>query len=366
MTTHVEDRLSAYLDGELTVVDAAAVRQHLLDCAACAGRLRELQAVDRAFAGLPASAPPGYFDAFAARVRGRIEAASPRRPGLRLPVWTWAMAAALLLAVLLPRLPWDDLRPRSEPAPLPPPAASSPAPGVVAEAPPTAEEGRGARPPLPPGPKRKTDATGPRPAAAAPPPAGSWALPPADAPEAPRKRRRPEAEADTSAPALAARDVAVAGKQAPGEARGLPSAPGLEKAERHSATPPPAPEGRAAGPGRMAATAEAKRPRAELRAAAAPVDAEEAEFAALAARRAESPPERRVLRDDWRAFARRHPGPRADEARVRAVELGVEIARSSGEAADADEARREGRDYMARDDAAQRDRVMALLAALPR
>src|SRR4029450_424487 len=73
--------------------------------------------------------------------------------------------------------------------------------------------------------------------------------------------------------------------------------------------------------------------------------------------------EMRSLRARWRAFAERHPqGPRSDEARVRAVALGVEIARASVEATDVEEARRDALSYLDRDDAVQKERVGALLA----
>ncbi len=150
MSAHVVDRLSALLDGELTETEASGVRQHLADCEACAACFRELEGVDRAFAAMPAGAPAGYFDSFAARVRSRVEAAPsgggpvrthpPAR--FRLALWSGAVAAAILLGVLLPRLPWD-IRPRSQALPAGPadvlPATPAQAPERLA-APPAASQ----------------------------------------------------------------------------------------------------------------------------------------------------------------------------------------------------------------------------------
>jgi hypothetical protein len=358
MTAHALDRLSAYLDGELTVVDAAAVRQHLSECEACAARLRELQAVDRALADMPVAAPPGYFDAFASRVRSRIEAAPPHRRALGLPVWSWAVAAALLLAVLLPRLPWEDMRPQSAKVPVPAPPGTPAAERATPPTPLAADEKLARSQPRPRTTARK-DAAAPG-TAASPAAEGSWAAPPPADPGAPPKLRQAEADTSAAPASLESRDatLAEAHERPRDQAPAHRSASGLQKEERPSAAPPLAPEG-------GAAVREAKRGRAQLGAVAAPADAVEAEFAALGARPAESEGERRGLREAFRSFARRHPGsPRADEARVRAVSLGIEIARSSGEARDVEEARREARDYLARGDATQKDRVKALLAGL--
>jgi hypothetical protein len=106
---HPGDKLSAYLDGELPPAERAAVDQHLVECAACARALEELAAVDSFSRTLAVQAPEGYFDAFPARVRRRLVA---RRR--RVPAWTWAAAAAVLLAVLTPLTLRD--RPAEAPA----------------------------------------------------------------------------------------------------------------------------------------------------------------------------------------------------------------------------------------------------------
>jgi hypothetical protein len=118
--------------------------------------------------------------------------------------------------------------------------------------------------------------------------------------------------------------------------------------------------------------AEAQAQKLESSSPGARADRTEAEYGALARREgsardqdARDAAELRSLRNRWRAFIERHPeSPRADEARVRVVALGVEIARATKTSSDAEEARRDGAAYLDRDDAVQKDRVKALLAGL--
>jgi hypothetical protein len=73
----------------------------------------------------------------------------------------------------------------------------------------------------------------------------------------------------------------------------------------------------------------------------------------------------RELREAWRAFVADHPqGPRADEARVRTIEAGLEAWRAGGEEEDLARARGDARAYLARDDARQTDRVRRALASV--
>jgi hypothetical protein len=58
-----------------------------------------MELVDAAARGREPEAPPGYFEALPGRVRMRIES---RRPTVRWPAWSWAVGAALLLAVVTP------------------------------------------------------------------------------------------------------------------------------------------------------------------------------------------------------------------------------------------------------------------------
>jgi hypothetical protein len=74
----------------------------------------------------------------------------------------------------------------------------------------------------------------------------------------------------------------------------------------------------------------------------------------------------RERREAWRSFTRDFPGsPRADEARVRVVETGVEAWRTGGDAADLARVREDAAAYLARRDAVQAARVRAFLEKLP-
>jgi hypothetical protein len=88
---------------------------------------------------------------------------------------------------------------------------------------------------------------------------------------------------------------------------------------------------------------------AELLAAAPPADATAA----------------RSRREAWRAFARDHPSHAgADEARVRALEAGAQLYRLGQDPRDLESLRADAAAYLARPDAAQPDRVRALLRQL--
>jgi hypothetical protein len=102
MTSHVQEHLSAFMDGALSASEQAAVQEHLRLCSACTRLLEELSVVDEAARALPVDAPAGYFDTFAGRVRRRLED-EHRAPKARpMPRWALALAAGLLLAVVTP------------------------------------------------------------------------------------------------------------------------------------------------------------------------------------------------------------------------------------------------------------------------
>lgn len=112
MTHPTPERLGAYLDGELDAGARAAVDTHLVECAECAAHVADLSAVDDAAREVPLAAPAGYFEDFAPRVRARLETRTRRwHP----PVWGWAAAAALLLAVVTPLALRDAGAPRDAP-----------------------------------------------------------------------------------------------------------------------------------------------------------------------------------------------------------------------------------------------------------
>jgi len=161
-----EGTLHAYLDGELTAVEAAGLEQHLAACAPCRARLEEARAlIERAHGLLALASPPA--DATAPR---RPPAASGSRLARPLPRWLpLAWAASVLLALGggwfahggLDRALDPDLAPlleqdtQAQPMPTdaaPPPATSQPANRVAAPAAKTevgrvaASGGRGAEP----------------------------------------------------------------------------------------------------------------------------------------------------------------------------------------------------------------------------
>ena len=75
----------------------------------------------------------------------------------------------------------------------------------------------------------------------------------------------------------------------------------------------------------------------------------------------------RERREAWRAFVAQHPeSPHADEARVRVVEAGLEAWRAGGDPRDLDLAREDAAAYLARDDAALKERVRRALEAADR
>ncbi len=75
----------------------------------------------------------------------------------------------------------------------------------------------------------------------------------------------------------------------------------------------------------------------------------------------------RERREAWRTFVAEHPeSPHADEARVRVVEAGLEAWRAGGDPRDLDLAREDAAAYLARDDAALKERVRRALEAADR
>lgn len=339
MSGHERERLSAYLDRELPPDERAAVEAHLSACPECAAFLAELAVVDEAAASLPAEPPEGYFESFPARVRSRLEPPQAASPGRRVPAWTWAAAAALLLAVVTP-LTLRQLRPAPAEAPSAP-AALQP-PGSAPE-PKRAEEARRPEPPstLPfrPVPRGKG---GPVPAAA-PAPAATAPVPPA----APREKaeadfaREPVPLPPAPAQAVVARDETAAARAPAGNLADVATA------ESAAESAEPALSAKKAGP--VGGVSE-ERP---------PEDA----FRRLEAARPRSAVEWRRLRDEWNAFAAAQPDRlRADEARVRAIVAGRVAWLIGGDESDEDAFRRAAAAYLRREDARQKPRVERLLA----
>ena len=347
MSGHERERLSAYLDRELKADERTAVEAHLAACPECATLLAELAAADQAAAALPAEAPEGYFEGFPARVRSRLGPRRAQAPARRVPAWTWAAAAALLLAVVTP-LTLRQLRPAAREASSTAPAALQPAP-TKAE-PKVADESHRPEPlATAPAPRSVPPGKGRAAAAGAPVPtpapqekeAAGFAREPGLplAAQAVAARAKAKAEAPPDA-AVATEGLSASGAElgqvAAADARATPAAPTLS-AEKPN----------------LAAGVSAERP---------PADA----FRRLEAVRPRSAAEWRRLRDEWNALAAAQPDHlRADEARVRAILAGREAWRAGGDEGDEDAFRRAATAYLQREDALQKPRVERLLAEPP-
>ncbi len=378
MTAHVRERLSAFLDGELPGLEREAVMAHLRTCAACTGHLELLRAVDAGTRALAVSAPPGYFEALPGRIRSRLESAQGPRT-LRLPVWTWAVAAALLLAVVTPLT--------LNKAPLPPaPEAPYPAKvGAASTAPPSAAEGFAFSAPE-----------------EAPGKVASGRLAESKDDMAKLRKRQPEAnradrpEPRAAVPSLSAKEELDAraelqeayreqerpAEPAPWRRSPRPGGPSAQQQAplQAQAAPPYAPPPAAAPAESVEALESREAPRDEAlapreKAAVAPatgrvspsVSASEDQFF----RRLMAPVPRtlaalRERREAWRSFSLEFAtSPRADEARVRVIESGAEAWRLGADPADLSRAREDAAAYLARRDAAQAARVRAILESLP-
>ena len=378
MSRHPGDRLSAFLDGELSAAERAEVQGHLRECAACTRELEELGAVDAFARELPVEAPAGYFEELPGRVRARV-----RRPvrAPRMALWAVAAAAAVMAVVVTPVVLQHEH------------AVMTPAAQAVPEAPAPAAGPVATLPPLPqavPPPVSFAD-TGAPATRAQPVPARDEA----DARLLEREKADRPAQnvlSKTQAQSAGRRDAAApaatpAAAPPPAAAGAAPNAPAVfegrdaaaaastmaESVEVQSAKQAPAQEG-----ARPEAYAEAKKERArppERKLAAGsgafahPDDRAlmtDKRYEALVARPAASAAEARALGEAWELFARDVPaGPRADEARVRAIEAAVRAWTLGHDPADVAHARERGRAYLEMENAPQAARVRTALAALP-
>jgi len=375
VTAHETERLSAWLDGELPPEDRRVVEAHLEGCPECRSRVAALRAADEAARELPAEAPEGYFDDFAARVRARIAEEPTRRPfphprRVPWPVWAGALAAALVLAVVVPRTleraPAPDLEQTlpsrvtgaaetaAPPAPSPAPAApvvADSAREVSSEAGTplhneVRREKKEARPVVPGGPARQATE-----APAASPPAQPGGSGPAE--------RRAEGFAVAPAPRAdeesmdRTRDEALLERDQPRPAAApAPRAKGSEPRSRTLESGAAAPVAAPAAPA----------PTTLAQGAVSALEADEGAYRQLLATTPADAAGWRGLRDAWSAFAAAHPSsPHADEARVRAIEAGVAAWRVGGQATDLERAEDDLAAYLGRDDARQKDRARRAL-----
>jgi hypothetical protein len=351
MSGHERERLSAYLDRELPPGEQAAVEAHLAACPECAAFLAELAAVDEAAASLPAEPPEGYLEAFPARVRSRLESRTAASPARRVPVWTWAAAAALLLAVVTP-LTLRQLRPASG-------AAPSTVAGTLPAGPAKAESAAPEEPRRPepspaahPGRQASRGKQGPAPAVApaAVPAEAQAPVMAVPAPEAAQAALKDEDEAEGVFAQEPATPPVVGGVAREAEAN-------REKGARDRLRPATA-QARVepAAPALSAATAGA---------AVGPSDGQEHEdaFRRLESVRPRSAAGWRRLHDEWDSVAAVETDPlRADEARVRAIVAAREAWWAGGDESDEGAFRRAAAAYLQREDALQKPRVERLLA----
>ncbi|MGD8896663.1 MAG: zf-HC2 domain-containing protein [Acidobacteriota bacterium] len=381
MSAHERERLAGYLDGELSSPERAEVEAHLATCEECASLLAEMGAVDAVARGLSLEAPSGYFETLPGRVRARIEAKNRPRErtdaahaGWRLPVWAWAAAAALLLAVVTPLTLPSLYRARTTPRERP--VTAAPMPEAIVPPPQSAGERLAAGP--------ADDAAGP--------PAkrevgrGRRSAPAAPPEPAPMARARP-GEGDVAAPAVAEVTVPELRKDAPAragvatqaapvavEGESLEEAPAVEpdrdrrQAAMADAMPSrasPATLGRAEAPKAGAPAPQAAEAFREGFATAERKSAVEEDAVAFRRLTREVPGGAaawREYREKWRSFVADYPDSRhVDEARVRAIEAGLEAWRAGGDAEDLARARADAEAYLARDDAQLKARVRRAL-----
>jgi hypothetical protein len=358
---HPGERLSAYLDGELSADDRAEVQVHLRECADCAHALEELAAVDAFARELPVEAPAGYFEELPGRVRARV-----RRPvrAPRLAVWAAVAAAAVMAVVVTPVM---LQRESSVVAPAAQAVPEAPAPATLAASitpPPVAgfaDSGAAA-------------SAGARPLRAARNEARGRLLEREKADHAAEEKMLSQAQAQ-GADQVRRRDEPAALPPGPPAVTAAPPAPKATMAESVEVQGATAPEGTPAEP---EADADAKKERARpaSRQAVAGAGAfahpndralmTDKRYQALLARQATSAPEARAARDAWELFARDVPADaRADEARVRAIEAGVLAWKLGRDPADLATARERGRAYLESANAPQAARVRAALEGLP-
>ncbi len=100
--SHAGDRLSAYLDGEITGTELDAVTIHLIGCNDCRSELHDIDAARTAIRSLPRIDPPALGDLYRLPVVSGDAGTSPPedKPGGRLAHrWRVVAAAAVAAAV---------------------------------------------------------------------------------------------------------------------------------------------------------------------------------------------------------------------------------------------------------------------------
>lgn len=359
MSGHPKDRLSAYLDGELSSADREAVDVHLRECPACTTELQQLAVVDALARDATDEVPAGYFETLPARIGPQLRASprpaaapapTPIRRPWAMPSWAYAAAAMLLMAVVAPYVAREAKPPVSAKASAfpSPPLSDRPAPEAAAAAPSSAPVAS-----VPAAPKERPRAE--------------------PAPE--RRNLARSVDATDELKAKAEGDVTSIAESAAAPAAVPTTEPDREQANAFADEPAPAPataapeerRAREAAPSVRAAQSQALPPAGLLR-KAVPHALSKERYAALEARVATTLVELRTLRDDYRAFITENGGSSTlGEAWIRVVELDVRLATASQDAADWDRARNDAamaRSYW-RKDPVKDARLLELLSKAP-
>ena len=99
----IQDRLDAYLDGELPADERRTIEDHLSGCVNCAVSLDAQRRISRAVFRQP---PIPNTEFFVARVMARIHEAAAEPAGIFSGFWKWpALALAAMTAVLITTTP---------------------------------------------------------------------------------------------------------------------------------------------------------------------------------------------------------------------------------------------------------------------
>jgi len=132
---YFQDRLSGYLDGELTPEETRAIAEHLQSCAECRGRLEDLRKFDRLVAEKSMLGDSEYWEQSARRIEARLEESANEpidiRPAARRKssgMW-WkvsAVAASIVLVGYVGLYRDEILREVSGPAEVEQPAEPTP------------------------------------------------------------------------------------------------------------------------------------------------------------------------------------------------------------------------------------------------
>jgi anti-sigma-K factor RskA len=124
---HPVEDLAAYALGSVDAVDNARIEAHVVDCAACAARLRDYEFVVSAlpYGLVPVPPPPEAWTTISASAQIQTSRKSRRRSRSRLPAWLrvarWPALAALLALLVIWNVTLERELTRRSPGPAPGP-----------------------------------------------------------------------------------------------------------------------------------------------------------------------------------------------------------------------------------------------------